>query len=560
MRTAGQWTAATALAWSARLLVLLAALAASWLAAPSAALAHASLVAAEPLDGASLAEAPASVTLHFDEVVTPLSLRVVGPDGAAVPLPGLPGPGPVLSASLPAGLPAGVYLVGWRVVSADGHPVAGALAFGIGTVAAPAAIPVEDNQATAWATVLQGLRLAFYAALVIAAGGGLFRLLVAEPPRRVRRGMVWAGGLGIVVAASTVGSLGGLLAEASWHGVLDPAVWALGAGTPLATSMAIAAAGFAIIAFSAVASRHTVASWIGAGGAVLVTVGFPLAGHAATAEPRWLAAVALTVHALVVAFWLGAFWPLRALLTDRGTACTPAVERFSRLALPAVAALLAAGVALAALRLRTPGELLHSAYGQLVLIKASGFVLLLALAGLNRQRLTPALAVQDRAATRLSRSILAEMVVAGAVLCVTTALVRTPPPSATEHGMAGHEHHPSLTEVADSIAVATEAGGLAALVEISPGRAGINRLSVYLSQASGAPLAPPAEVWAEFEQATAGVGPFRRQLQPDGGGHFVHDGPEMALPGRWSVRVEVLVSDFEQVLLPADVDLRPATP
>jgi copper transport protein len=231
------------------------------------------------------------------------------------------------------------------------------------------------------------------------------------------------------------------------------------------------------------------------------------------------------------------------------------------LALPAVAALLAAGLALAALRLRTPDELFRTAYGQLVLAKVCGFVLLLALAGLNRQRLAPALAARDGAATRLSRSVLAEMAVAGLVLCVTTALVRTPPPpGAADHGAAGLEPRPPAAEAADSVAVATEAGGLTALLELSPGRAGPNRIALTLGRASGAVLPPPGEVWAEFEHPAAGVGPLRRRLRSDAGGRFVHDGPELALPGRWSVRIDVLVSDFEQVSLEARVDLRPALP
>ncbi|MBL6080124.1 copper resistance protein CopC [Belnapia sp. T18] len=118
---------------------LLALLLAAWLASPGAVRAHAALVATMPEDGASLAEAPSEVTLRFDEVVTPLSLRIVGPDGVALALPGLPGPGAVLSARLPPGLGRGVYLLDWRVVSTDGHPVAGALAFGVGATAAPAA-------------------------------------------------------------------------------------------------------------------------------------------------------------------------------------------------------------------------------------------------------------------------------------------------------------------------------------------------------------------------------------------------------------------------------------
>jgi copper transport protein len=152
------------------------------------------------------------------------------------------------------------------------------------------------------------------------------------------------------------------------------------------------------------------------------------------------------------------------------------------------------------------------------------------------------------------------MVVAAAVLCATAALVRTPPPGPADHRAAGHTHHSAGAEAADGVAVATEAGGLTALLEAWPGRAGSNRLAVTLGRASGAVLPPPAEVWAEFEHPAAGGGPIRRQLHPDSAGRFVHDGPELALPGRWSVRVEVLVSDFERVSLQIGVDLRPAAP
>jgi copper transport protein len=544
---------------------LTAALVACGLAAPRTALAHAALVATEPADGANLAEAPSAIVLHFDEAVAPLALHVVGPDGAEVPPPGLPASGATLRVPLPGGLGTGVYLVGWRVVSADGHPVAGAIAFGVGTTAAPAAAqtPGESDRARAWTRLLQGLRFGFYAAFVLAAGGALFRALVTEPPRRVRRGMLCAGIAGCAAAALSVGALGGLLAEAApWRGLLDPGAWRLGAGTPLAASLAVSAAGLLMAAASAGFGAPT-ARIVGVVGAVVAALGFPLAGHAATAEPRWVAAAALAAHALVVAFWLGAFWPLRALLADHGAVCAPAVGRFSGLAVPAVALLLAAGAALAALRLRTPDMLLGSAYGRLVLAKAGGFALLLALAAVNRRRLTPALAAgRDGAAARLSRGVLGEMAVAAAVLCVTVVLVRAPPPAATaDHDATGRRHDPPTADGAGAAAAATEAGGVSARVEVVPGRAaGPNRLTVTLRRSAGATIPPPAEVWAELEPPAAGVGPVRRRLRREGDGRFVHDGPEFALPGRWSVRLEVLVSDFERVVLEAAVDLRPAAP
>lgn len=512
------------------------------------ALAHAALVASEPTDSAQLEAAPAAILLRFDEVVTPLSLRVAGPGlGEVAP----PDPDSTLRVVLPPGLGEGVYLVSWRVVSADGHPVAGAFSFGVGRAAPPVTTAPDVGRTTNWSRALTVLRYGFYLAFALSAGGALFRVFVVEPPYRVRRGITVAAVFGIFIAALSVGGLGGLLADAPVGALLRVDTWRLGTGTPFATSLGVSSAGFALCGFAALRTGR-LARGLGAVGAVVAAIGFPLAGHAATAEPRWLAAMALTVHALAIAFWLGAFWPLRVLLTERGMGPAEAVTRFSRGALFGVAVLLVAGIVLAALRLPSPAALVGSDYGRLVLAKIVGFAVLLALAAWNRQRLTPRLAAgQARAGVALSRSILAEMGVAALVLGLTAMLVRTPPPGAA-HGHAAHDHMAEASARRE-VTVATELGGRPVLVVLTPGRVGPNRIAVWL----GAPA--PVEAWAELAQPALGLGPLRRRLVPDGAGSFVHEGPEMAAPGRWNIRLELLVSDFEQISGEIAVDLPPST-
>jgi copper transport protein len=78
---------------------------------------------------------------------------------------------------------------------------------------------------------------------------------------------------------------------------------------------------------------------------------------------------------------------------------------------------------------------------------------------------------------------------------------------------------------------------------------------VSLQRAGGAPLAP-SEVWLEMAQEAAGVAPIRRRMRPAGSpGRFVHEGRELALPGRWAVRVEALIGDFDLVIWTAVVDV-----
>lgn len=105
------------------------------------ALAHDRLLSSDPADGAVLETAPQAITLTFSD--TPLDVspkvRVTGGDGVVLAegAPQIQGTSAVLA--LPNGLPAGRATVQWRVVSADGHPIEGELAFNVkqGSAAAP---------------------------------------------------------------------------------------------------------------------------------------------------------------------------------------------------------------------------------------------------------------------------------------------------------------------------------------------------------------------------------------------------------------------------------------
>jgi methionine-rich copper-binding protein CopC len=96
------------------------------------ALAHNVLISTDPANHASLEAGPPKVTLTFDQYVQDADVNqvaVTGPGG------GQWAAGPVqISNNLviaplrPLG-PAGVYTIGYRVLSADGHPVTGEVTF-----------------------------------------------------------------------------------------------------------------------------------------------------------------------------------------------------------------------------------------------------------------------------------------------------------------------------------------------------------------------------------------------------------------------------------------------
>jgi len=111
--------------------------------------AHNVLIDSDPGDGTTLTAAPRQVTLVFDQPVRKgyAQVGVTGPDGSAW----ADGVAKVSAERVSVKvkpLPAGrTYVIGYRVLSADGHPVTGSVTFALasGAVSAPAQNTAEDT-------------------------------------------------------------------------------------------------------------------------------------------------------------------------------------------------------------------------------------------------------------------------------------------------------------------------------------------------------------------------------------------------------------------------------
>jgi len=164
--------------------------------AAAPALAHAHLVASTPRDGATVEVAPARIVLRFDEPVHASSAQVAvtAPNGSPVATGDVAVLDAVVSADVSALPAAGDYTVGWRIVSADGHPLEGDIAFTATAAAADKArsdstsgaeSPANDSAGGAESDSTWLARQAWYltaAAAVIAIGLVLWTL-----ERRTRR-------------------------------------------------------------------------------------------------------------------------------------------------------------------------------------------------------------------------------------------------------------------------------------------------------------------------------------------------------------------------------------
>ncbi len=333
--------------------------------------------------------------------------------------------------------------------------------------------------------------------------------------------------------------------------IFDPAIWQIGGRSTLGLSVLITVFGLGLVAFSPYTSSRALASgWI-VTGAVIAISGFAVTGHVATAAPRWLTAPALALHVLCAAFWIGALLPLYRRLGDEPAAAALTVTRFSHVAVAMVGALLAAGVIITCIQVRTPAGLVDTAYGQRLLAKLALVAGLLLLAALNKWRFTPQLAGGDRnASAALRRAIIAELALAGGVLVITAMLGQTPPPRALA---ALHEHH---TEAAASgvFTVTIPNGDRIAMLGVSPARAGANRFSLTLSNSDGSPLYALG-VTLRIANPALGYRAGRICRSSDAPGHYSVTAV-LPIAGIWNVEIAVLISDFEQMVLTTTIPAR----
>ncbi|KOX35235.1 copper resistance protein CopC [Saccharothrix sp. NRRL B-16348] len=150
------------------------------------AFAHNVLVSSDPKDGSRLEAGPAAITLTFDQAVQAgekfNTITVTGPEGTRWEAAGEPTVknNSVVFPVRPLG-PAAEYTVGYRILSADGHPVTGSLKFtltkaGSGTPAPAAESAAQDPASTSSGAGGVPIWVWIVGAAVLLAGGAFLAL------------------------------------------------------------------------------------------------------------------------------------------------------------------------------------------------------------------------------------------------------------------------------------------------------------------------------------------------------------------------------------------------
>ena len=523
--------------------------------------AHAALQSSSPSDEQRLDAPPDEIRLEFNEPVmlAPAGLRVHDALGEQVPLgaAGNDGPAEVIRAPFGERLGDGSYIVTWRVVSADGHPIAGALVFSVGDPDAVDASLVRqlfaggDDPLVGLVAVL--VRWAGYLALLVAAGGVAFLTWAADQRDRavLARIVVRVAAAGAALALLTVPVQAAQVSGEGFAAVLraDEMRSALTGG--VAVQSVLQAFGLIAVAFAVRHGSVRVLRLVALPAAVVAVLSVVVAGHTRTTEPLWLTAVADIVHVLAAALWLGGLVLLWAAMRRRRLADDPVgaadmVSRFSLLATIAVGAVGAAGLVLSWLLVRTVPALLSTGYGRVLIVKVLLALAVMAVGAYNNRRLVPAVAgAAGQAWSTLRTTVRWE--VAGLVLVVAvTAVVVGMQPAAEAAGVTG--------ALNTSVAVGDDGSRLSMTVD--PNNAGYNEIHLFLLDGTGRP-ADVTDLELRMTLPDEDIGPIVRTPSTVSPGHWLHTGRELTVPGRWRFEAVIGVSQFEQQRVPVTVDVRP---
>jgi copper transport protein len=408
------------------------------LVAPSAALAHVTLESSVPVTQSRVETPPTEVRLRFNGPVTITSnaVRVLAPDGTVLSgTPRTEDDGRVVVTPVSGIVKGHGYTVRWRVIGSDGHSPAGVFTFGVGTAAPP---PTEavGSSGTTWKDDLA--RWAYFGALALLIGPLVVRLVLMrgrQVPATLEHRFQLVGVISAFLAIDV--GIAAFILRASNALQLPLTDLPYGDLQPFAEKTRFGIAFLVMMLGFGIVAALLLVAWVFdrldlRWGALVLSValvsGLSLSGHQAT-EPNssWLSETADWLHLVAASIWVGGVATLAFLVWP----LAPGLRRttflaFAQLAAVLVAAMVLAGAYLALVRLPELSDLWETEYGRFLLLKAALVGVALTWGAAHHFLVRPRLEAGDE--PDVGPSLVGEAVVAFAVLLSAAILTNIGPP------------------------------------------------------------------------------------------------------------------------------------
>ena len=518
--------------------------------------AHATLVSSDPAQGAVLEAPPERIRLTFSETVTavPDGVQVFDADGGSVPSADAVR-GHTLDVTLDGDVGTGTFVVVWRVVSEDGHPVKGSLSFSIGTPSAEVVRPQGSGAGSTEAPLaLRVVRWLGYLGLLLAVGLVWFAVLVlphdelaGDAGGRVLRwasgaaaltAVAWLAALPLTAVYQVGGSLGALGSASTW-GALSSTEYGVAATVVAGTALAVA-----------LASR---AARGGANGPEAAVAGMlaacapALTGHTRAATPEVLAVAADMVHLWAGSAWFGGLVALALVLpvlAGREAVGGQVLARFSGIAAGLLVALVLTGSLLAWRIVGSWSVLLEATYGRVLLLKIGVALLVVLVAAWNRYSLVPRLqgarkpVEREGAAGAVVRATRVEAGALVAVLLLTGVLVDRSP----EADAAASRPEEQSAMLGAHTVTAT----------MSPLETGPTTVTIETRDAAGEPVEGLESPKALLTSGDEELAPL--ELRNIGPGTYTAEAV-LPSPGTWRLQVSLRLTELENPVTVLEYDV-----
>ena len=530
---------------------------------PGAASAHAVLLRTQPISNKVLPAPPPEVTLTYSEpvesrfaivsvtnaagqAVTSSAPRSAGGNTIAVPL---------------QTLQPGWYLVYWRVISSDGHPVRGAFTFAVGPNAGPPPqFVIPSTSETAATPTLVIVRWIVFLSVMAAIGLFVLRILIARPVPHLRWvAIAWGIAIAVALVATPV-YVDLATAKFTLRSAFD-----LGALVPVMRSSAFgrafldlelclllfAYAGAVALSFDqpqrprrTIAALLSLTGALAAAGAALLVLS--TSGHAGQTSPRGLAIPVDWLHFAAGSIWIGGLIGLLVLAATipaaaRIAGLVTAVPRFSNVAFVSVLALLGSGIGNALFHLPTLSSLWQTSYGKTVMLKIALLLTAMLVAAVNLLRNKPRLAAAERrpdlatgAGTLLRRLVGVEVVLVAGAIFAAALVTSLAPPSKALANIGNVEARLGPGPGTRTI----EKNGYRIEFRVAPNRAAIqNRFSVRITR-DGSPVSD-VRVTTTFAMLDMEMGEQSYEFKEAAPGVYTRSEPALVMVGHWGIGLEL---------------------
>jgi copper transport protein len=512
---------------------------------PARSLAHAYIVAATPAANEQLMEAPKTIRIEFNENIQSAfyALTLVNQRGNEIRLHDvrIDGTNPhVLEGNVPNRLTNGTYVIKWKVVSSDGHPVEGTIPFQIGQNRDNGAL--SDSERNGYVPkfdmiIIRGL---FYIGLSLFLSLLWLKLFIYLPLGAWRfsardKVLYWAAYS--LTALATLLSLPLQItveANVSWLQALEGALvkkmllhTAFGAIWMIQCVLLFLLFVVGYAATFGKRERHS-KRWATVSFVLGTSILFAKAwtGHAAASSHPFVARVMDFLHLFSASVWVGCLVIIAAILpfdisgTEK-SAYWEAVRRFSRWATGLVAVLMMTGIYAALQQIPTFDALFQTIYGKALLGKVLLFVVMLMLAAMNW-------ILGRKQKDVLGATVWFEFSLGiGAMLLA--AMLTNLPPAAVSPG--------PFTQT-------KEAGSYQVTLHITPNVLGTNQFQIKIKNAKGRAVQDIEQVTVTLTSKEMDMGETTFQAFKVASG--VYQAKEtMSMAGRWNVHVHILTTSLQ---------------